>query len=452
MHKKIKMDYSDIKRSTILILVTVGLSVEALAQLSVNQKLGLQTYFKERIKAVDEETHLVPSAKGGRLSIGNLQKTRNQIWAIWKETYLAHDSIPICTDVLPSTASYPVQYWELKRESPMPFFFLRKGESSAGVKNALFLNLHGSGPKEMEFKNTLAWTLRYQDAPSIYFIPQIPNVQRYRWWLQPVQYSWERLFRLAMLSEAIDPNKIYVMGISEGGYGSQRLGAFYADYLAGAGPMAGGEPLRNAPPLNYRNIAFSLETGENDDGFGRNKLTTEAKKAFDTLANTYPGSFVHKIVLQSGKGHGIDYTPTTPWLIQYTRQPHPKHMSFVLFPMDGRYRKGFYNVALNKPLPVHEGDEFDRVLFDIQYVGNDVYVTAKLMNREMSETKDATGMSFALFLDENYVDLNKKINVFVNGERFYSAKSALKTACLAESCAMFADPERLYPTKVDIDL
>lgn len=34
----------------------------------------------------------------------------------------------------------------------------------------------------------------------------------------------------------------------------QRLGAFYADYLGGAGPMAGGEPLKNASPLNYRHL------------------------------------------------------------------------------------------------------------------------------------------------------------------------------------------------------
>ena len=91
-----------------------------------------------------------------------------------------------------------------------------------------------------------------------------------------------------MINDEIDPNRIYILGISEGDYGSQRLGAYYADYLAGAGPMACGELLKNAPPLNYRNIALSFHTGVYDTGFGRNKLTALASATFDSLAIKYP--------------------------------------------------------------------------------------------------------------------------------------------------------------------
>ena len=77
----------------------------------------------------------------------------------------------------------------------------------------------------------------------------------------------ERNAETAMASPNINPNRIYVFGISEGGYGSQRLASYYADYWAGAGPMAGGEPLRNAPAENCQHIAFSLLTGSQDYGF-----------------------------------------------------------------------------------------------------------------------------------------------------------------------------------------
>lgn len=431
-------------------LLAFGYTSLVSAQLSTQQKAAMKAYLQERISTTDEETHLVSYNEQTKLPLKEIPQAKSQVWALWKETYLSQDSLPTWTQVSAETSNYPVHTWTLKREDPMPFYFIRKGTGDASQKHALFLNLHGSGPKAMEFKNTLAWTMRYQDAPSIYFIPQIPSEKRYRWWYKPVQYSWERLFRLAMLSDAVDPNKIYVMGISEGGYGSQRLGAFYADYLAGAGPMAGGEPLKNAPPLNYRNIAFSLETGENDRGFGRNTLTAAAKHTFDSLENVYPGSFSHKIVLQPGKGHGIDYTPTTPWLVKHTRVTNPKHMSFILFPMDGRYRKGFYNVALTSTLAQKEGEEFDRVLFDIRYEGNEVHVSAQLMNNEMTETKEATKLNFSLFLDEGYVDLTKKVAVYVNGKRVFHAKPALKWSHLAESCALFGDSQRLYPAKVSI--
>lgn len=62
----------------------------------------------------------------------------------------------------------------------------------------------------------------------------------YRWWQKAKQFAWEKMLRLAFVSGKINPNKVYFFGISEGGYGSQRLASFYADYLAAAGPMAGG--------------------------------------------------------------------------------------------------------------------------------------------------------------------------------------------------------------------
>ena len=87
------------------------------------------------------------------------------------------------------------------------------------------------------------------------------------------QFAWERLLRQALAEGNVDANRLYVFGISEGGYGSQRLASFYADYWAAAGPMAGGEPLKNAPIENCANIGFSFLTGADDTGFYRNILT-----------------------------------------------------------------------------------------------------------------------------------------------------------------------------------
>ena len=128
----------------------------------------------------------------------------------------------------------------------MPYYYGVKG-STAG-KLPLFLYLHGSGPKEQEWATGLILGNRFQDGPSLYFIPQIPNEgDYYRWWQVAKQFAWEKLIRQALVEGNVDANRLYVFGISEGGYGSQRLASFYADYWAAAGPMAGGEPLKNAP-------------------------------------------------------------------------------------------------------------------------------------------------------------------------------------------------------------
>ncbi|TXH20082.1 MAG: hypothetical protein E6Q95_06415 [Chitinophagaceae bacterium] len=411
-----------------------------------------QIYMEQRIQNITIENSLVSLKTTSKLKPTQVEKASQQIWSLWKSVNDKIEKLP----ELSSSRSLPdtMQRWSMIGEDDMPFYFVRKGGVANGEKYPLFLNLHGSGPKAQEIKATLAWSMRYADGSSLYFIPQIPNEKRYRWWFKPEQYAWEKLFRLAMLDTLIDANKIYITGISEGGYGSQRLGAFYADYLAGVGPMAGGEPLKNAPPLNYRNVAFSFETGENDLGFGRNKLTALAATTFDSLEKSNPGDFVHKIVLQSGKGHGIDYTKTTPWLVKYKRNSHPNHISWVHFPMHERYRKGFYNIAIEEPLNIKEGEALDRAFFDIQFDkrNNTIKIESYLTDGDLVRKEKHHSGSIAVYLSNQYVDFSKKVKVIYNGKSIYNSKVKLTVENLVESCALYGDPYRLFPAKISVRL
>ena len=124
----------------------------------------------------------------------------------------------------------------LEPHATMPYYFGTKGNRPENGY-PFFLYLHGSGPKQQEWITGLALAQQFADAPSAYFIPQIPNENEwYRWWQRSKQYAWQNLIRQLMLRPEINPNRLYVFGISEGGYGSQRLASFYADYWAAAGP------------------------------------------------------------------------------------------------------------------------------------------------------------------------------------------------------------------------
>lgn len=101
----------------------------------------------------------------------------------------------------------------------MPFYWGYKSDSipASGLR-PMFLYLHGSGPKDHEWSTGLKLATRFDDAPSIYFIPQIPNEgEYYRWWQKSKQYAWNRLLRQALASGQVDPDRIYMFGISEGG-------------------------------------------------------------------------------------------------------------------------------------------------------------------------------------------------------------------------------------------
>ena len=395
-----------------------------------------------------EGVDLKESVDFKKVTLKNLSERRAEVWSSWKDSNnkLNEEKLP---NLVPLTDVKPNK-WELIGEEPMPFYWGSKGDKPQ-EGYPLFINIHGSGPKEHEWSATLSWAKKFEDAPSVYFIPQIPTTERYRWWYIPEQLAWEKVMRLAFISELVNPNKIYFAGISEGGYGSQRLGAFYADYLAGAGPMAGGEPLDNAPVLNYRKIAFAFETGEKDTGFGRNQFTGQAKCAFDNLAMAYPGDFNHRIRFQEGRGHSIDYTLVTPWLVQFERNPHPKAFSWVNFPMHDRYRDGFYNLVVKEPFNVSADQSKDRTIFEFTIDGNSIYLDGHTFDTKTRELGEITQGKLRVFLSPELIDLSKKVTVYLNGNHYFSGKVSLNINHLIESCETFGDPMRLYPAAIDVE-
>jgi hypothetical protein len=263
------------------------------------------------------------------------------------------------------------------------------------------------------------------------------------------------------VSDNVDPNKIYFFGISEGAYGSQRLASFYADYLAGAGPMAGGEPLKNAPMENVANIAFSLRTGALDDGFGRNLLTQKALEVADELETAHPGYYNHNIELIEGAGHGIDYVPTTLWLAKYTRDAHPDYVYWENFPMYGRRREAFYNI---KVIENATTSSVARACYELKRDGNTINLDAKIVNYSTSYSQGGIDMYFnkkyskaskgklRIYLNEQEYDLSQPVKVVLNGIEIFNGVVTPTLETMVESCALFYDPERLFPAAIDIDI
>lgn len=350
----------------------------------------------------------------------------------------------------------------LEPNAVMPFYWGVKDTSVKPGPYPLFVYLHGSGPKDREWQNGIRLCSNFKDAPSLYFIPQIPNEgSYYRWWQKSKQYVWDKLLRQTLASDKVDPDRIYFFGISEGGYGSQRLASFYADYLAGAGPMAGGEPLKNAPAENYANISFSFLTGDKDDGFFRHILTKYTKEALDSLQNSAPDCYNHRVLLIPGAGHHIDYSYTTPWLRQYTRNPYPRYVCWEDFEMDGQHRKGFYN------LEVVERPRADkRTRYDMTIKGNKINITVRNVDYKTTEKDPGSGIElkfsksyttatsgkFIVYLCDELVDLNQNIDLTVNGQLKFSGRVRPDLKYMLRSCLTYYDPRRIYPAAIEVSL
>ena len=401
----------------------------------------------------------------GNEKIKDIEATRSAVWECWREAVngLNEEKLnaPFAT-----TEPRDTGYWrlpqELEADALMPYYFIKKGEQP-GNGYPLFLYMHGSGEKNREWETGLRLCSSYDDAPSLHFIPQIPNGygELYRWAIQSKQWAWEKLLRLAFLNENIDPNRIYFYGISEGGYGSQRLASFYADYLAGAGPMAGGEPLKNAPMENLANIAFALRTGEQDYGFARNAMTYNAAVTIDSLAKAHKGLYNHFIELIPKMGHSINYEKTTPWLKQFSRNANPTYFYWEDYDMYGRHRTGFYNLRVNE---TSRNSDEERSCYEMSIENNTIdlkvqnvtYTTTKsIYNIPMffaREYAPATKGNVTIYISEKLFNLEKPIRVVVNGKEAFNGKVKPSLKAMVESCAEFFDPERLFPAEITVEI
>ena len=130
--------------------------------------------------------------------------------------------------------------------------------------------------------------------------------------------------------------------------------------------------------------------------------------------------------------------------------------------MDGRYREGFYNLAVKKR---PEGlDQDGRTRYEMTVSDNTIdlkidkviYKTVQKDPKwgiEMKFEKSyapATGGELTLYLCDKLVDLDKKVTVMLNGKKVFSGKLKADVKHMVNSCATFFDPCRVYPAAVRI--
>ena len=347
----------------------------------------------------------------------------------------------------------------LEPNARMNFYLGAKGEKPKDGY-PVFIYLHGSGPRENEWATGLRLARMFQDNPSMYIVPQIPQEgEWYRWWQRSKQWAWEKILRILLSMPEVDKNRIYVFGISEGGYGSQRLASFYADYWAAAGPMAGGEPLVNAPVENIGNVPFSFLTGDKDYMFYRHLLTKTTGEKLDSMQRIYPNEYKHRVELIPDKGHSIDYTPTTPWLAQHKRNAQPRHFIWENLEMDGLKRNAFYNLQVLKE------DNAFRTQYEFTANADnsiDLKVDAVKYNTTWKDPRWGIDMLFSkdltpaqhghlrIFLSDQLVDLNQKVTIRINGKEVFNGK--IKGSKKAQKLAseLWGDPMRNFKHAIEV--
>lgn len=305
----------------------------------------------------------------------------------------------------------------------------RFGEKPADGWN-LFLSLHGGGGaparvNDQQWRNQIRL---YQHPGSIFVAPRAPTDNWNLWHEAHIDGLLDRLIAAAVVTQGVNPDRVYLLGYSAGGDGVYQLAPRMADRFAAAAMMAG-HP-NEASPLGLRNLPFAIWCGAEDKAYDRNRIAGEWLAKLGELAVADPGGYVHSGKVVPGKGHWMDLEDRAalPWMACFTRDPWPKTL---VWRQDDVTSRRFYWLSMPDGIQPKAGD----------------VVRARVTGQVIEiESQDVNGITVRL--SDRLVDLDQPVVIRVNGQVMCDTRIPRRTEDVRRSLEDRLDPELAAPAEV----
>lgn len=292
---------------------------------------------------------------------------------------------------------------------------------------SLFISMHGggnaaSGVNDQQWKNQIGL---YKPAEGVYVAPRAPTNTWNLWHEAHIDSLFDELIRAAVLTEGVNPDKVYIMGYSAGGDGVYQLAPRMADRWAAAAMMAG-HP-NEVTPVNLRNIGFALHMGALDKAYDRNKIAERWGRWLDSLQTIDPGGYNHQVQLHEGRSHWMqrEDTVAVPWMMQFRRNPIPTR---VVWKQDDVTHPDFYWLAV----PTDQAKPNREVI--ATYTDNTIRI----------EKTDYD--TLLIRLNDRMMNLDKSIAVFYAGKPIFNGKVNRTLSALQRTIISRDDPGLIFPT------
>ena len=368
----------------------------------------------------------------------------------------ADDLVPASTDATTATQG------ALRiGDFTMPYVLLQKGERPANGW-PLWICLHGGGGNDQAdgphgwSVNTREWDAQKRlfakvySGAGLYFIPRMADDRRGRWWFDHNQIAFDEVIRKAILFRDVDPDRVYLMGISEGGYGAIRFAGNRPDRFAACGGMAAAEPLSTSPPENMRNVALRIDIGEKDTMFDRIGLARRMGERLAQLRAQDSSGYDHELNVQQGRGHGIDYSLTPKWLATKTRDARPSRVVWHVAPFDSQVELRSHWLALaERPSKMP-------LCITALRTGQRIEITATTdgatQGSDGTATQPADSSTLLLRLDDSMLDLDQPIEIVVNGETRPAVTARRSLATMARTMEDRWDPRTVFVAEIAVPL
>jgi predicted esterase len=388
---------------------------------------------REQLSQIEKETRAffeaAPDRRAGwrfdecleRLLAEHEGEVRRAVWGAYRESPIPG---PLKRDFLADQVRY--------KEHLSPYV-VRKVGKRPDSGWPLFIAMHGGGnaPKRVNDNQWRVMQRYYRDQPDVpgylYLALRAPNDTWNGFYDTYVPPLIENLIRQFVLFGDADPDKVFLMGYSHGGYGAFFIGPKVPDRFAAVHASAAAPTDGTISARTLRNTRFTFMIGEKDTAYGRIDRCKAFGATVEKLRKENAGEFPVQMELIAGHGHtGLPDRDKIKEMYPHRRNAVPRRLSWDL--TDGVVSRFFW-LGVPKPGPKRS--------IDATIANNTVTLTTRGV--EQAE----------LWLDGRLVRFDRPLRVVADGKtREVPIRPSLATLC--RSLLERGDPELAFTCLVTV--
>lgn len=308
----------------------------------------------------------------------------------------------------------------------------------------LVVCLHGAG-----FTGE-AYLDRWQRRLGEDFVLVCPTYSAGAWFTRRAEELVLAVIRAVQSQYHIDPDRIFLTGMSNGGIGAWLIGMHHASMFAGIAPMASGLDDVLMPFLaNLRNTPIYIIHGAKDQVM---PVDLSRSISRELAALGYPHVYrEHDREHPMAGGHYFpreELPDLVTWLNRQHRDPLPTRLTLV---REASHFQPFNWLRIEQTDPIAAFSEDLVTKRDDRIQRRDyARLDATITGSNRIEVKAERVQRYSLFLNEQLIDVTRPLMVVTNGDVSFEGPVSRSLETLLRQARLRQDPRQLFPVHLTI--
>lgn len=310
----------------------------------------------------------------------------------------------------------------------------------------LVICLHGAG-----FSGD-AYLERWSSRLGEQFILACPTIQAGSWWTRLAEEVVLGTIQTVTARYRIDPDRVFLTGMSNGGIGAWLIGFHHVDRFAGLAPMASGIDDVLFPFLdNLQNTPVYIIHGATDQVMPI-RLSRSIAKRLESLGYSFTFREHQRSHPMAG-GHFFpreELPALVNWLKEQRRESYPKQLTIVRDATHFNPLNWIRIDATDRIAAFSENliDQRDQRIRNKEYAKLEAHIT----NGDHIHISTERIQRLTVFLNRHLVDLTQPIHITVDGKERFSGNVHPSLETLLRDARKRQDPAQLYSVRVPISV